>query len=92
MQWTEEQQLDGAVRNKVIYEKIAQCRIKIKNFKKQTPKIQQKDRTGEGRQVLWSFMTSCLGHRPASTPSFLIDTSSEMEATLYNVQYLTFLF
>ncbi|XP_064400478.1 uncharacterized protein LOC135346698 [Halichondria panicea] len=90
-----QQQLDGAVRNKVIYEKIAQemkkkeyerdwtqCRIKIKNLKTNYKKVKDSNnKTGERRKTckFYDELDRILGHRPASAPSFLVDTSSEME-------------
>ena len=91
--WGEEnvqQQLDGAVRNKVVYEQVAkkmnnygykrdrlQCRNKIKNLKKEYRTVKDhNNETGRGRKTCKFFeeLDEILGHRPASTPRVLVDT------------------
>ena len=80
-------ELDGAVRNKVVYERIAhklqehgqyhrdwkQCRDKIKNLK-----IEIKDSnggTGGRRSKFFDKMDRILGHRPTSVPPALFELS-----------------
>ena len=96
--WGEEniqQQLDGAVRNKTIYEEIAkkmsnygykrdwtQCRNKIKNLKKEYRTIKDHNReTGKGRKTCRFFdeLDAILGHRSASTPAVVVDPGREKE-------------
>ena len=96
--WGEEniqQQLDGAVRNKTIYEDIAkkmsnygykrdwtQCRNKIKNLKKEYRTVKDHNReTGKGRKTCRFFdeLDDILGHRPASTPAVVVNTGQEQE-------------
>ena len=89
-----QQELDGAVRNKVIFTTISKklqekgytkswdkCRNKIKNLKKKYRQVKDHNQTGRGRATCKFFDTldSILGHRPASAPSELLD-SSEIEA------------
>ncbi len=90
-----QQQLDGAVRNKLIYEKISkemkkkgyerdwiQCRVKIKNLKTNYKKVKDgNNKTGESRKTckFYDELDRILGHRSASAPSFLVDTSSEVK-------------
>lgn len=90
-------QLDGAVRNKTIYQKIAklmkdhgytrdwvQCRNKIKNLKKDYRIVKDNnDETGRARKTCKYFdeLDVILGHRPASIPAVLIDTGRGTEDT-----------
>ena len=87
-----QQQLDGAVRNKLIYEKEMkkkgyerdwiQCRVKIKNLKTNYKKVKDgNNKTGESRKTckFYDELDRILGHRSASAPSFLVDTSSEVK-------------
>ena len=82
-----QEELDGAVRNKVVFERIAkklqeqgyehdwkQCRAKVKNLKTKYREI--KDKTDRGRKSckLYKELDRILGHRPASVPSALLDT------------------
>ena len=85
-----QEELDGAVRNKAIFQRIAkqlqeqdyerdwqQCRAKIKNLK--TKYRETKDRNnerGRGRKTrkFYKELDRILGHRPASAPSSLLDT------------------
>ena len=92
-----QQQLDGAVRNKVVYERVAQeikkqgyecdwmqCRTKIKNLKTNYKKVKDSNnKTGENRKSckFYDELDQILRHRPASAPSFLVDTSSAVEET-----------
>ena len=85
-------QLDGAARNKTIFDKISkklqesgynrdgqQCRAKIKNLKGEYKKVKDHNGvTGNGRKSFkfYKKLDEILGHRPASAPSFLVDTSS----------------
>ena len=84
-----QEELDGAVRNKVIFVAISdellqqgynrdwqQCRTKIKNQKRNTVVKDHNGETGRGRKTckFFSELDTILGHRPASTPSVLLDT------------------
>ena len=85
-----QEELDGAVRNQVIFNDIAakmrekgyerdwqQCRTKIKNLKKEYRQIKDHNgQTGRGRKVckFYKELDSILGHRPASVPTVLFDT------------------
>lgn len=85
-----QQELDGAVRNKFIYEKISQqlkkeghcrdwkqCRSKIKNLKTQYREVKDHNsKTGNDRKVCKFFaeLESILAHRPASVPAVLFDS------------------
>lgn len=87
-----QEELDGAVRNQVIYSTIArkmhqkgyerewqQCRTKIKNLKKEYRQTKDHNgQTGRGRKQckFYRELDSILGHRPASTPPVLLDTGS----------------
>ena len=87
---TIQEDLDGAVRNKVIFQKIAkklqeqgiqrdwvQCRAKIKNLKtKYRASKNHNGITGNGRKTckFYSQLDRILGHRPASVPSALLDS------------------
>ena len=87
-----QEELDGAVRNSVIYSSISkkmydmgfvrdwkQCRTKIKNLKKEYRQVKDHNgETGRGRKTckFYTELDSILGHRPASTPAVLIDTGS----------------
>ena len=89
-----QEELDGAVRNKVIYERIAkrlqeqgyernwkQCRAKIKNLKTKYREIKDNNKkTGRGRKSCKFFkeLDKILGHRPASVPSALLDTGDTL--------------
>ena len=94
--WGEEgvqEQLEGAKRNKHVYEKIArqmkekdidktadQCRTKMKKLKLDYRKIKDKhNKTGQGRKN-WKHLDaldSILGHRPTTKPAVVLDTSSD---------------
>ena len=93
--WGEEniqEELDGAVRNQVIFNDIAtkmrekgyvrdwqQCRTKIKNLKKEYRQTKDHNgQTGRGRKVckFYKELDSILGHRPASVPAVLLDTGT----------------
>lgn len=96
--WGEEgvqEQLEGAKRNKHVYEKLAkemqkrgsaktaeQCRAKMKKLKLEYRKIKDKhNQTGQGRKS-WKFLESMdavLGNRPATRPSEILDTSENQE-------------
>ena len=85
-----QEELDGAVRNKVIYERIAkrlqeqgyecnwkQCRAKINNLKTKYREIKDNNKkTGRGRMSCNFFkeLDKILGHRLASVSSALLDT------------------
>ena len=82
--------MDGAVCNKVIFERIAkklqeqgyerdwkQCRAKIKNLKTKYREVKDNNnKTGRGRKSCKFFreLDEILGHRPASVPSSILDT------------------
>ena len=94
--WGEEgiqEQLEGAKRNKHVFEKLGrelkktgsdktaeQCRAKIKKLKLDYRKIKDKhNKTGEGRST-WKYfdtMDAVLGHRPTTRPSAVLDTSEQ---------------
>ena len=87
-----QEELDGAVRNKVVFVAISdkllqqgynrdwqQCRTKIKNLKKEYRVVKDHNgETGRGRKTckFFSELDTILGHRPASTPSVLLDTGT----------------
>ena len=87
-----QEELDGAVRNKVVYEEIAkkmrqqgynrdwgQCRNKIKNLKKEYRVVKDNNKeTGRGRKTckFFSELDRILGHRPATVPASLLDTGA----------------
>ena len=85
-----QEELDGAVRNKVVFERIAkklqeqgyehdwkQCRAKVKNLKTKYREIKDNNnKTGRGRKSckFYKELDRILGHRPALVPSALLDT------------------
>ena len=86
-------QLEGCHRNRDVYEKMAQelreegcnrtydqCREKLKKLKGDYRKIKDKQhKTGEGRKE-WEYfeaIDSVLGHKPATNPPVVIDTSRD---------------
>ena len=85
-----QEELDGAVRNQAIYQRIAkqlheqgferdwkQCRAKIKNLKTKYRAVKDHNgETGQGRITckFYKELDRILGHRPASVPSSLLDT------------------
>ena len=85
-----QEELDGAVRNKVVFECIAkklqeqgyerdwkQCRAKVKNLKTKYREVKDNnDKTGRGRKSceFYRELDEILGHRPASVSSALLDT------------------
>ena len=87
-----QEQLDGASRNRSIYNTISkklkesgfdrdwqQCKSKIKNLKSDYKKIKDHNGvTGNSRQTCKFFekLDAILGHRPASSPSILLDVGS----------------
>ena len=87
-----QEQLDGATRNKSIFQKISrklqesgyqrdwqECRNKIKNLKGDYKKVKDHNSvTGNNRKTckFYEKLDAILGHRPASTPSSLLDTGS----------------
>ena len=87
-----QEELDGAVRNQVIFNNIAtkmrergyerdwqQCRTKIKNLKKEYRQTKDHNgQTGRGRKVckFYRELDNILGHRPASVPAVLLDTGT----------------
>ena len=98
--WGEEniqEELDGAVRNQVIFNDIAtkmrekgyerdwkQCRTKIKNLKKEYRQTKDHNgQTGRGRKVckFYRELDDILGHRPASMPAVLLDTGNTSSST-----------
>ncbi len=84
------QELDGAVRNKVVYGEISrklkeqghirdteQCRNKTKSLKKMYWEVKDNNNeTGRGRKSCKFFteLDTILGHRPATVPPSLLDT------------------
>ena len=87
-----QEELDGAVRNKVVFQDISkkmqeqgcnrdweQCRTKIKNLKKEYRIVKDNNgETGRGRKTcrFYRELDSILGHRPASVPAALLDTGT----------------
>ena len=87
-----QEELDGAVRNKVVYQDISrklqeqgynreweQCKTKIKNLKKEYRQVKDHNgETGRGRKTCKFFkeLDSILGHRPPSVPAALLDTGT----------------
>ena len=87
-----QEELDGAVRNKVVYQDISkklqeqgynreweQCKTKIKNLKKEYRQVKDHNgETGRGRKTCKFFkeLDAILGHRPASVPTALLDTGT----------------
>ena len=85
-----QEELDGAVRNKAIFERIAkklqeqgyerdwkQCHAKVKNLKTKYKEVKDNNgKTGRGRQSCMIFreLDGILGHSPATAPSALLDT------------------
>ena len=85
-----QEELDGAVRNQAIFQRIAkqlgeqgyerdwkQCRAKIKNLKTKYREVKDHNsETGRGRKTckFYNELDKILGHRPASAPSYLLDT------------------
>ena len=83
-----QEELDGAVRNKTVFQKIAtkleqegyqrdwqQCRTKVKNLKREYRTVKDHNgETGKGRKTCKFFqeLDSILGHRPTSAPTFLL--------------------
>ena len=92
-QWGEQgiqEQLEGAKRNKHVYEKLSgalakegvrksgeQCRTKVKKLRQDYKKIKDKHNlTGRGRTT-WKFyepLNEILGTRPATCPPVVLDT------------------
>lgn len=90
-----QEELEGCHRNRDVFVRIAtklrevgydrtfeQCREKIKKLKKDYRKIKDKhEETGQGRER-WAFfeaMDAVLGHKPSTCPSFVVDTSADIE-------------
>ena len=87
-----QEELDGAVRNKVVFKDVAkklhemgyrkdweQCRTKIKILKKQYRAVKDHNgQTGNGRKGCKYFeeLDKILGHRPASVPTVLLDSGT----------------
>ena len=87
-----QEELDGAVRNKVVYVGIAkkmrelgyerdwqQCKVKIKNLKSTYRDIKDHNgETGRGRKTckFYKELDEILGHRPASTPPVVLDSGA----------------
>ena len=88
-------ELEGCKRNKQVFEKIArelkaagyertavQCREKIKKLRGEYKKVKDhNDETGRDRKsfVYFEKLDDILGHRPATQPEHIIDTSAEIE-------------
>ena len=85
-----QEELDGAVRNKVVFVGIAkkmrelgyegdwqQCKVKIKNLKSIYRDIKDHNgETGRGRKTckFYKELDEILGHRPASIPPVVLDS------------------
>ena len=92
-----QEELDGAVRNKVVYVGIAkkmqelgyerdwqQCKVKIKNLKSTYREIKDHNgETGRGRKTckFYKELDEILGHRPASTPPVVLDSGTTSNTT-----------
>jgi hypothetical protein len=92
-----QEELDGAVRNQAIYQRIAkklheqgferdwkQCRAKTKNLKTKYREVKDHNgETGRGRITckFYKELDRILGHRPASVPSSLLDTGDSSSST-----------
>ena len=90
-----QQHLEGAKRNKHVYEKIArklqttgsdktseQCRAKMKIFKADYRKVKDKhNQTGESRsnRKIFDSLDAMLKHRPTTRPVDVLDTSGQPE-------------
>ena len=88
-------ELKGSMRTKDVYKKIAkeiddggysrdweQCKAKIKNLKTDYRSAKDNNgKTGGGRKTFKFFkeMDEVLGHRPASKPAVLLDTSAPLD-------------
>ena len=98
--WAEaniQQQLDEAVRNKAIFERITsclrdagfdkdwvQCRAKLKNLKATYKKVKDNnDRSGRARRACKYFddIDAILGCRPATQPPGVIESATKSRAT-----------
>lgn len=93
-----QEELDGAVRNKAVFERIAkqlqeqgyerdwkQCRAKIKNLKTKYKDVKDSNgETGRGRKTckFYEELDRILGHRPATVPSVLLDTGDSSSTLL----------
>ena len=89
-------QLEGCKRNAQVFERIScemkdigydrtgvQCREKIKKLRGEYKKIKdKKGKTGEGNKPwkYFEYLDSVLGHKPATCPPIVVDTSSTCTA------------
>ena len=97
-------ELEGCKRNKAVYEKIArdmvaagydrnavQCRDKMKKLRAEYRKIKDKNKqSGRSRNTMKYFdkLDEILGHKPATKPQYVLDTSDESpEALGQSVSY-----
>ena len=97
-------ELEGCKRNKAVYEKIArdmvaagydrnavQCRDKIKKLRAEYRKIKDNNnQSGRSRKTMKYFdkLDEILGHKPATKPQYVLDTSDESpEALGQSVSY-----
>ena len=85
-------ELEGCKRNKHVYEKIAremtaanydrnaiQCREKIKKLRAEYKKVKDNNNvSGKGRKTMkfYEKLNDILGHKPATKPVIVVDTSS----------------
>ena len=90
---TVQNELDGAVRNKLVFQKVAQrlreknvnrdwkqCRDKVKNLKTKYREVKDHNsETGRGRKnyKFYEQLDCILGHRPASAPVALLESQSQ---------------
>ena len=90
-----QKELDGATRNKVIFDKISeemkkegynrdwqQCKAKIKNLKGEYRAVKDHNNgSGRGRKTckFFSELDAILGCRPASTPPVLLESCTTPE-------------
>ena len=92
-----QEQLEGSKRNKHVYEKLCtqlrgagyvrtgeQCRSKVKKLRQQYKKIKDNNgMTGRGRGK-WRFfdaLDEVFGHRPATRPPVIFDTTDDQQST-----------
>lgn len=85
-----QQQLEGAQRNKPIFEKVAKkmmemgyqqdekrCRDKVKNFRLKYRKVKDENSISGHEKTVWKFMEEpdkVLGTRPTTCPTELLDS------------------
>ena len=95
-------QLEDCKRNQVVYQKVAkelqesgygrtyvQCRDNIKNLRGEYRKVKdKKKKTGEGNKQ-WDYfdlLDAILGHKPATQPPVVVDTSTATTAEVCDIE------